>query len=137
MTSVPDFSQRRAYARSVVLRLGLDEYGPEYQALIGGQPTRPQVEVKAAALPQPGPGRVQGPQVRPPAPRLDRRGGRGAGLRTGSAPRDPGRVHGPDRGRRAGKPLEAVLEAAATETDRRFLRGLAVEAFAAEEPGVR
>ncbi len=32
-----------------------------------------------------------------------------------------------------GKPLEAVLEAAATETDRRFLRGLAVEAFAAEE----
>ena len=38
MTSVPDFSQRRAYARSVVLRLGLDEYGPEYQALIGGRP---------------------------------------------------------------------------------------------------
>ena len=34
-----------------------------------------------------------------------------------------------------GKPLEAVLEAAATETDRRFLRGLAVEAFAAEETG--
>ena len=32
-----------------------------------------------------------------------------------------------------GKPLEAVLEAAATETDRRFLRGLAVEAFAAKE----
>jgi DNA primase len=32
-----------------------------------------------------------------------------------------------------GKPLEMVLEAAATETDRRFLRGLAVESFAAEE----
>src|SRR5918996_3628615 len=49
MTSVPDFSQRRAYARSVVLRLGLDEYGPEYQALIGGQPAqaRRQAEVKA------------------------------------------------------------------------------------------
>src|SRR6266540_3159712 len=33
----------------------------------------------------------------------------------------------------AGKPLDAVLEAAANEGERRFLRGLAIEAFAAEE----
>jgi DNA primase len=32
-----------------------------------------------------------------------------------------------------GAPFQAVLDAAATESDRRFLRGLAVEAFAAEE----
>ncbi|HEV3496539.1 MAG TPA: DNA primase, partial [Actinomycetes bacterium] len=58
MTSVPDFSQRRAYARSVVLRLGLDEYGPEYQALIGGLGgARPRVEVKA-------PPRSRSPQAR-------------------------------------------------------------------------
>ena len=80
---------------------------------------------------------MRGPQVRPPAPGLDRRGGRALG---------PGLVQHPGtlaaftaltEAGGPGKPLEAVLEAAATETDRRFLRGLAVEAFAAEEPGVR
>jgi DNA primase catalytic core len=135
MTSVPDFSQRRAYARSVVLRLGLDEYGPEYQALLGGQPTRSQVEVKA-------PPRSRSPQARVEcealkfalqhpdwaaeaaerwAPDWFSTPGTLAAFR---ALHDAG---GP------GKPLEAILEAAATETDRRFLRGLAVEAFAAEE----
>jgi DNA primase len=136
MTSVPDFSQRRAYARSVVLRLGLDEYGPEYQALIGGQPAkRPQVEVKA-------PPRSRSPQARVECEALKfalQHPGWTAEAAERWAPdwfSTPGtqaafaaltEAGGP------GKPLEAVLEAAATETDRRFLRGLAVEAFAAEE----
>ena len=72
---------------------------PEYQALIGGQPAgRPRVEVKVAApLAQPpGPGRVRGAQVRPPAPGLDRRGGRALGPRLVQHPGDPGRLHRPD-----------------------------------------
>ena len=136
LTTVPDFLQRSSYARSVVLRLGLDEYGPEYQALIGGQaPPRPQATAKV-------PPRSRSPQARvecealkfalqhpdwtvevferwepdwftTPATRA-----------SFTALREAGGT---------GKPLEMVLEAAATETDRRFLRGLAVESFAAEE----
>jgi DNA primase len=135
MTSVPDFSQRRAYARSVVLRLGLDEYGPEYQALLGGQPTRPQVEVKA-------PPRSRSPQARVECEALK------FALQHPDWTAEAAERWAPDwfstpgtlaaftaltEAGGPGKPLEAVLEAAATETDRRFLRGLAVEAFAAEE----
>ena len=55
----------------------------------------------AAALAQPpGPGRVRGPQVRPPAPGLDRRGGRALGPGLVQHPGDPGRVRCPDRRRR-------------------------------------
>jgi DNA primase catalytic core len=135
MTSVPDFSQRRAYARSVVLRLGLDEYGPEYQALLGGQPTRPQVEVKA-------PPRSRSPQARVECEALKfalQHPGWTAEAAERWAPdwfSTPGTLAAFTALTEAGgpgKPLEAVLEAAATETDRRFLRGLAVEAFAAEE----
>jgi DNA primase len=136
MTSVPDFSQRRAYARSVVLRLGLDEYGPEYQALIGGQRTpRPQVEVKA-------PPRSRSPQARVECEALK------FALQHPDWTAEAAERWAPDwfstpgtlaaftaltEAGGPGKPLEAVLEAAATETDRRFLRGLAVEAFAATE----
>jgi DNA primase catalytic core len=135
MTSVPDFSQRRAYARSVVLRLGLDEYGPEYQALLGGQPTRPQVEVKA-------PPRSRSPQARVECEALK------FALQHPDWTAEAAERWAPDwfstpgtlaaftaltEAGGPGKPLEAVLETAATETDRRFLRGLAVEAFAAEE----
>jgi DNA primase catalytic core len=135
MTSVPDFSQRRAYARSVVLRLGLDEYGPEYQALLGGQPTRSQVEVKA-------PPRSRSPQARVECEALK------FALQHPDWTAEAAERWAPDwfstpgtlaaftaltEAGGPGKPLEAVLEAAATETDRRFLRGLAVEAFAAEE----
>jgi DNA primase len=135
MTSVPDFSQRRAYARSVVLRLGLDEYGPEYQALLGGQPTRPQVEVKA-------PPRSRSPQARVECEALK------FALQHPDWTAEAAERWAPDwfstpgtlaaftaltEAGGPGKPLEALLEAAATETDRRFLRGLAVEAFAAEE----
>jgi DNA primase len=136
MTSVPDFSQRRAYARSVVLRLGLDEYGPEYQALIGGQAApRPQVEVKA-------PPRSRSPQARVECEALK------FALQHPDWTAEAAERWAPDwfstpgtlaaftaltEAGGPGKPLEAVLEAAATETDRRFLRGLAVEAFAATE----
>ena len=136
MTSVPDFSQRRAYARSVVLRLGLDEYGPEYQALIGGRPAgRSRVEVKA-------PPRSRSPQARVECEALK------FALQHPDWTAEAAERWAPDwfstpgtlaaftalsEAGGPGKPLEAVLEAAATETDRRFLRGLAVEAFAAEE----
>jgi DNA primase len=136
MTSVPDFSQRRAYARSVVLRLGLDEYGPEYQALIGGRPAgRSRVEVKA-------PPRSRSPQARVECEALKfalQHPDWTAEAAERWAPdwfSTPGTLAAFTALREAGgpgKPLEAVLAAAATETDRRFLRGLAVEAFAATE----
>jgi DNA primase len=136
LTTVPDFLQRATYARSVVLRLGLDEYGPEYQALIGGQaPARPQVTVKA-------PPRSRSPQARVECEALK------FVLQHPDWTADEFERWRPDwfttpatgasfaalrKAGGAGKPLDAVLEAAANETDRRFLRGLAVEAFAAEE----
>jgi DNA primase len=136
LTTVPDFLQRSTYARSVVLRLGLDEYGPEYQALIGGQaPARPQVTAKA--LP-----RSRSPQARVECEALK------FALQHPEWTADVFEQWEPDwfttpatgasfaalrKAGGVGKPLDAVLEAAANETDRRFLRGLAVEAFAAEE----
>jgi DNA primase len=136
MRRVPDFLQRNAYARSVVLRLGLDEYGPEYQALIGGQaPARPQVEVRA-------PPRSRSPQARVECEALK------FALQHPDWAAEAAAAWGPDwfttpatgasfaalvKAGGPGAPFDAVLEAAATETDRRFLRGLAVEAFAAEE----
>jgi DNA primase len=136
LTTVPDFLQRATYARSVVLRLGLDEYGPEYQALIGGQaPARPQVTAKA-------PPRSRSPQARVECEALK------FALQHPEWSADEFERWRPDwfttpatsasfaalrNAGGTGKPLEAVLEAAANETDRRFLRGLAVEAFAAEE----
>jgi DNA primase len=136
LSKVPDSLQRNAYARSVVLRLGLDEYGAEYQALIGGRtPARPPAEAKA-------PPRSRSPQARVECEALkfalqhpdwtiqaaerweaDWFTAPAAGASFAAL----AKAGGP------GAPLEAVLEAAATETDRRFLRGLAVEAFAAEE----
>jgi DNA primase len=136
LTTVPDFLQRGTYARSVVLRLGLDEYGPEYQALIGGQaPARPQVTAKA-------PPRSRSPQARVECEALK------FALQHPEWTADEFERWRPDwfttpatsasfaalrQAGGTGKPLEAVLEAAANEADRRFLRGLAVEAFAAEE----
>ena len=136
LTTVPDFLQRSSYARSVVLRLGLDEYGPEYQALIGGQaPPRPQVTAKA-------PPRSRSPQARVECEALK------FALQHPDWTAEAFERWEPDwfttpaarasfaalrEAGGTGKPLETVLEAAATETDRRFLRGLAVESFAAEE----
>ena len=132
--SVPDYGQRTGYARYVVQRLHLDE--AEYLAIVAGQaPARPQVEAKA-------PPRSRSPQARVECEALK------FALQHPDWTAEAAERWAPDwfstPGTRAaftalaeaggpGKPLEAVLEGAATETDRRFLRGLAVEAFAAEE----
>jgi DNA primase len=136
LTTVPDFLQRGSYARSVVLRLGLDEYGPEYQALIGGQaPPRPQVTAKA-------PPRSRSPQARVECEALKFALQHPDWTAEAFERWEPGWFTTPAtrasfaalrEAGGTGKPLETVLEAAATEADRRFLRGLAVESFAAEE----
>jgi DNA primase len=131
---VPDALQRREYARSVVQRLHLDE--AEYLVMVAGQAApRPQVEVKA-------PPRSRSPQARVECEALK------FALQHPDWTAEAAERWAPDwfstpgtlaaftalnQAGGPGKPLEAVLEAAATETDRRFLRGLAVEAFAAEE----
>ena len=131
---VPDYGQRTGYARYVVQRLHLDE--AEYLAIVAGQvPARPQVEVKA--LP-----RSRSPQARVECEALK------FALQHPDWTAEAAERWAPDwfstpgtlaaftaltEAGGPGKPLEAVLEAAATETDRRFLRGLAVEAFAATE----
>jgi DNA primase len=132
--SVPDYLQRTGYARYVVQRLHLDE--AEYLAIVSGQVSpRPQVEVKA-------PPRSRSPQARVECEALK------FALQHPDWTAEAAERWAPDwfstpgtlaafralaEAGGPGKPLEAVLEAAATETDRRFLRGLAVEAFAAEE----
>jgi DNA primase len=132
--SVPDYMQRVGYARYVVQRLHLDEQ--EYLAMVVGQrAVRPQVEVKA-------PPRSRSPQARVECEALK------FALQHPDWTAEAAERWAPDwfstpgtlaafsaltEAGGPGKPLEAVLEAAATETDRRFLRGLAVEAFAAEE----
>ena len=131
---VPDYGQRTGYARYVVQRLHLDE--AEYRAIVAGQaPARPQVEVKA-------PPRSRSPQARVECEALKfalQHPDWTAEAAERWAPdwfSTPGTVAAFTALTEAGgpgKPLEAVLEAAATETDRRFLRGLAVEAFAATE----
>jgi len=131
---VPDYGQRTGYARYVVQRLHLDE--AEYRAIVAGQaPARPQVEVKA-------PPRSRSPQARVECEALKfalQHPDWTAEAAERWAPdwfSTPGTVAAFTALAEAGgpgKPLEAVLEAAATETDRRFLRGLAVEAFAATE----
>jgi DNA primase len=131
---VPDYGQRTGYARYVVQRLHLDE--AEYLAIVAGQaPPRPRVEVKV-------PPRSRSPQARVECEALK------FALQHPEWTAEAAERWAPDwfstpgtlaaftaltEAGGPGKPLEAVLEAAATETDRRFLRGLAVEAFAAEE----
>jgi DNA primase len=130
--SVPDNRQRTDYARYVVQRLHLDEL--EYLAMVAG---RPQVEVEVKAPP-----RSRSPQARVECEALK------FALQHPEWTAEAAERWAPDwfstpgtlaaftaltEAGGPGKPLEAVLEAAATETDRRFLRGLAVEAFAATE----
>jgi DNA primase len=132
--SVPDYLQRIGYARYVVQRLHLNE--TEYLTMVSGQAApRPRAEVKA-------PPRSRSPQARVECEALK------FALQHPDWTAEAAERWAPDwfstpgtlaaftaltEAGGPGKPLEAVLEAAATETDRRFLRGLAVEAFAAEE----
>jgi DNA primase len=131
---VPDPHQRGAEAERVERMLDLTR--GEYTAIVfGREPPRPTVEAKA-------PPRSRSPQARVECEALK------------FALQHPDwTVHAAERWEAdwftapaagasfaalakaggPGSPLKAVLEAAATETDRRFLRGLAVEAFAAEE----
>jgi DNA primase len=129
---VPDALQRSEYARSVVQRLHLDER--EYLALVAGQP---------AARPEPkAPPRSRSPQARVECEALKFAlqhpdWSREAAGRWGddwfTTPATAASFAALEKAGGPGAPFEAVLDAAATEADRRFLRGLAVEAFAAEE----
>jgi len=136
MRSIPDSLQRIAYARSIVLQLGLSEYGPEYHALVAGrEPAREQVAARAVP-------RSRSPQAKVecealkfalqhPEWSVDAAGHWTEDWFTTPATSASfvamAKAGGP------GAPLEAVLEQAANEKDRGFLRSLAVEAFAAEE----
>jgi len=134
LRSVPDTLQRTEYARSVVQALHLDER--EYLRMVAGsQPPREQAAARAAP-------RSRSPQAKVecealkfalqhPEWTLDAAGHWAEDWFTTPATSASfvalAKAGGP------GATLEAVLEQAANEKDRGFLRGLAVEAFAAEE----
>jgi DNA primase len=135
LRSIPDTLQRTEYARSVVQRLHLDE--AQYLALVAGH--RPSVTVEPASKVPP---RSRSPQARVECEALKfalqhQEWAAEAATRweddwfttpaTKASFAALRKAGGPDA------PLEAVLEVAANEGERRFLRGLAVEAFAAEE----
>jgi len=136
LRSIPDSLQRTEYARSVVQRLHLDERG--YLAMVAGQqaPFRP----RAAEAKEPP--RSRTPQVRVECEALkfamqhpDWTAETAVGWEADwfTAPSTRASFAALVKAGGPGAPLEAVLEAAGNETERRFLRGLAVEAFAAEE----
>jgi DNA primase len=135
LQSIPDTLQRTEYARSVVQRLHLDEQ--QYLALVAGQRPRAMVEPPPRTPP-----RSRTPQARvecealkfalqhpewtaEAAARWEDDWFTTAGTKASFAAL--AKAGG------CGALLEAVLEVAANESERRFLRGLAVEAFAAEE----
>lgn len=134
LQSIPDSLQRTEYARSVVQRLHLDE--AQYLAVVAGQ--RPRVTVE----PPKAPPRSRSPQARVECEAIkfalqhpewaDKAAARWEDdWFTTAATKASFAAMVKSGG--TGAPLEAVLEAAANENERRFLRGLAVEAFAAEE----
>jgi len=134
LRTIPDSLQRTEYARSVVQRLHLDER--EYLAMVAGQ--RP----TAAAAPAKVPPRSRSPQARVECEALKFALQHPEWAGTDAArwgddwfttPATKGSFAALSKAGGAGKPLDAVLEAAANEVERRFLRGLAIEAFAAEE----
>ena len=134
LRSVPDTLQRTEYARSVVQRLHLDE--AQYLALVAGQ--RPSV----AARPPKAPPRSRSPQARVECEALKfllqhPEWAAEAATRWEddwfTTPATKASFAAVAKAGGAGAPLQAVLEMAANEGERRFLRGLAVEAFAAEE----
>src|SRR6266540_1143695 len=137
LRSIPDSLQRTEHARSVVQRLHLDER--EYLAMVAGQ--RSTVTVEASPIAK-APPRSRSPQARVECEALK------FALQHPdwtlevsqlweddwfTTPATKGSFAALTKAGGAGKPLDAVLEAAANEGERRFLRGLAIEAFAAEE----
>jgi DNA primase len=134
LRSIPDSLQRAEYARSVVQRLHLDE--AQYLALVAGQ--------RAGATVQPPrePPRSRSPQARVECEALkfalqhpEWAAAEAARWEDDwfTTPATKASLAALVKAGGAGAPLEAVLDAAANESERRFLRGLAVEAFAADE----
>ena len=137
LRSIPDSLQRTEYARSVVQRLHLDER--EYLAMVAGQRATVTAEAPPAAKAPP---RSRSPQARVECEALK------FALQHPdwtayaaerweddwfTTPATKGSFVALSKAGGAGVALEAVLEVAANEGERRFLRGLAIEAFAAEE----
>ncbi len=134
LRSIPDTLQRTEYARSVVQRLHLDE--AQYLALVAGQ--RPSVVTQ----PPKAPPRSRSPQARVECEALKfllqhpEWAGEAAKRWEDdwfTTPTTKASFAALAKAGGAGASLEMVLEVAANEGERRFLRGLAVEAFAAEE----
>ena len=136
LRGIPDALQRTEYARSVVQRLHLDER--EYLAMIAGQ----RAPARSRAAEPREPPRSRSPQARVECEALkfalqhpDWTADAAASWEDDwfTAPSTRASFAALVKAGGPGAPLDAVLEAAANETERRFLRGLAVEAFAAEE----
>jgi DNA primase len=136
LRSLPDSLQRTEYARSVVQRLHLDER--EYLAMVAGQRAAVTVEAPAAKAPP----RSRSPQARVECealkfalqhPDWSVEGAERWEDDWFTTPATKGSFAALSKAGGVGTPLEAVLEAAANESERRFLRGLSIEAFAAEE----
>ncbi len=136
LRTIPDSLQRTEYARSVVQRLHLDER--EYLAMVAGQQPAARPRVGEAKEPP----RSRTPQMRVECEALkfalqhpDWTAEAAVGWEADwfTAPAARASFAALVKAGGPGTPLEAVLEAAANESERRFLRGLAVEAFAAEE----
>jgi DNA primase len=133
MRNVPDMVQRSAYARSIVLRLELREDGPEYRALVAGAQQAAAVRVAP---------RSRSPQMKVECEALK------LALQHPEWTDDVASRWGEDwfttpstvasfvalaKAGGPGAPFELVLEQAANEKERGYLRGLAVEAFAGPE----
>jgi len=137
LRSIPDSLQRTEHARSVVQRLHLDER--EYLAMVAGQ--RSTVTVEASPIAK-APPRSRSPQARVECEALKFALQHPDWTLEASqhweddwftTPATKSSFAALTKAGGAGKPLDMVLEAAANEGERRFLRGLAIEAFAAEE----
>jgi DNA primase len=137
LRTIPDSLQRTEYARSVVQRLHLDER--EYLAMVTGQ--RSTVTIEAPAVPK-APPRSRSPQARVECEALKFALQQPEWTVEASEPWEDdwfttpatkGSFAALSKAGGTGVALELVLEAAGNEGERKFLRGLAIEAFAAEE----
>jgi DNA primase len=140
LRSVPDAQQRAEYARWTVQRLHLDER--EYLGLVSGQ-QQPQAGSpggRPAVQPIGVPRRSREARVEAEAlkfalqhPQLAAEAAGQWGEDWFTTPGTRAAYAALEKAGGVGSSLEAVLEAAANETERRFLRALAVEPFAGEE----
>jgi DNA primase len=134
LRGVPDAQQRTEYARWTVQRLHLDER--DYLALVAGQSTRRE-RVDVATPPQ---RRSREARVECEAlkfalqhPEWTAEAAAGWDEDWFTTPGTRAAFAAISKAGGVGSPLAEVLELAANETGRRFLRGLAVEPFAGEE----